>query len=184
MTDAQMGPVGIAVPSASWGRGWRDIVPVTTPLAGAAAVHLIPSRTAEAVLTAVATYTLSAAVANRFPSLSFRNGDGAVFAVFAASTAVVASAVATFTWALGCNIPAGAAGAAPVVPLPDFILDPGWSIVIGAVGLDVADQISGVSLAVNHIPTGPTGPPQRTAPLGATAGAYGGGVDLNVSITG
>lgn len=184
MTSPQRGPVGVGVPSSTWGRGWTDLVTVNKPSAGTPALRTVPSLASEAILTACATYTLSAAAANRYPALSFVNGDGTVWATFAASTALVASAVGTVTWALGTSNPGGAGGSAPVIPIPDFILSPGWGISIGGLALDVADQISGIVLSVLHIPTGPTGPPAGTATLDSTSGLYLSGAQTGTSQSG
>lgn len=174
MTSAQMGPVGLAVPSYTWGRGFTDVAAKLTPPAGSTVVHVVPSTYAESLLTACATLTASIAVANRFPFLTLANGDAKVYATFPVTTAVVAAGVVTVTWSVGLNIPGGGGGAAPVVPLPDLILMPGTMITIGALGLDVADQLSGVYMTLGHFPTGPTGAPTRTAPLNETAGLYAG----------
>jgi hypothetical protein len=182
MTSAQFGPVGSQVPSYTWGRGFTDVVRLVNPPAGSVATHVIPSAASEIFLTACATLTASAVVATRFLTLTLANGDGSIFATFAATAGVVASGVATVTWALGANIPGGAGNAAPCVPLPDIIMQPGWRVSIGAVGLDVGDQLSGLALTIAHIPTGPTGPPQRTAPLSSTSGPYASGGDLTVVV--
>jgi hypothetical protein len=112
------------------------------------------------------------------------NGDGVVFGTFPTTAAVAASGIITVTWAIGVNVPGGGGNAAPVVPLPDLILDPGYSIAIGAIGLDAADQLGQALLLVNHIPTGPTGPPNRTSAIATTAGLYGVGVEVDVSVGG
>jgi hypothetical protein len=145
---------------------------------------VIPSSANEIVLTACATLTASATVASRFPVLTLQNGDGFVFASFAATTAVVASGVVTVTWALGANIPGGAGNASPTVPLTEIIMPAGFAVSIGAIGLDGADQLSNVALYLLHIPTGPTGPPQGTANLTDTSGPYSPGASLTVDVTG
>lgn len=184
MTSAQLGPIGVGLPSYTWGRGYTDVVLPKNPPAGQAHTHVVPSSANEVILTASATLTASAAVANRFPALMLANGDGTVYATFAATVAVAAAGIATVTWALGANVPNGAGGAAPAVPLPDLIVPPAFRVVIGAIGLDVADQLSGLALTILHIPTGPTGPPQGTAPLTDTAGLYNPGVTVAVDVAG
>jgi hypothetical protein len=184
MTNTQLGPVGVGLPSYTWGRGYTDVVRPQNPPAGSAHTHVVPSSAQEVFLTASATLTASAAVVNRYPALMLANGDGSVYATFAATVAVAAAGVATVTWALGANIPNGAGGAAPAVPLPDLIVMPGFRVILGAIGLDVADQLSGLAFTILHIPTGPTGPPQGTAPLADTAGLYGTDVTVAVDVTG
>lgn len=184
MTSMQQGPVGVSAPSYTWGRGYRDVVRLANPPAGQPLRHTVPSHTAYLAITACLTLTTDATVANRFAELAILQGDGNPIGIFPATTAVPASSVATITWAIGCNIPSGVGGLVQVVPLPEMILDPGFTVQFSAAAEDAGDTITSALLYVLHIPTGPTGPPGRTQPLGATSGPYAPGVDVYVDTTG
>lgn len=95
------------------------------------------------------TFTLAAgiAVATRLPRLRFLDGDGVPFAAVQAQVGVTAGNTSLFSFVRGV-FPAGVANSSTiVVPLPELMLLPNWSIALDVPGGAVADTVSGVRVA-------------------------------------
>lgn len=153
-------PVGIVAPSYTWGRGYAQLSVVPIPAAGSAAKLTIPGTAFQRLLAAHFTLTTSAVVANRFPRVSFVDGDGTVRARFTTSVAVVAASVVTYTFAVNQGDHSHVATGDGYSSIPDMILSSGYGVLFDAAGLDIGDQISAVDIFMDWFWTGPQGLPQ------------------------
>jgi len=137
---------------------WDELITPAQPGAGLTFTRLVPGITFERFRSVRFRLVASAAVANRFPFVAYTNGDGIEFYRTVAGAPVTAGLTvdATFSRDLDTN-PQVAAGFVDG-PLRDESLPAGYHLVVGATGLDVADQISVIQLWTTRIPTGPMEP--------------------------
>lgn len=138
-----------------WDSSWDELITPAAPAAGANFTLTVPGITFEKFLSIRFTLAASAAAANRFPFVAYTNGDGVEYYRTVAGAAVTAglTVISTFSRYLDTN-PQVAAGFIEG-PARDETLPAGYHLVIGAVGLDAADQISNIQLWAKRYPTGP-----------------------------
>jgi hypothetical protein len=142
----------------SFGIGYQDFIPVTTPAAGANAVFTVESRNWIRVLGARATVTTSATVANRFVSLDFINARTQTYIRNAAGVIVLASTTnQVFEWNMARTRAEWAANTPVLAPLLPVFLPPGTTVQITLDSIQAADAITAVSLTVERFDTGPIG---------------------------
>lgn len=116
------------------------------PAPGADWSFTLPSGADYQLLLATATLTTSAAVANRFPTIAFQNGDGLTFFRSVDNTAITATTAASISFGPDVTTGAGNSGQLVTISTPFVILDAGWRIAALTGGLDVADQWSAIRL--------------------------------------
>lgn len=141
-----------------FGEGWIDYITVGQPSAGAAASMSVPGQYALRPLQVLVDLTTAVAVADRFVAVDVVNPNGVTWYRNVAEVAIPASQSnqqVVFSPSLGQTD--HAAGAPIMAPLLACIVPPGWTLQIGAVNLQAADQLAAVSLVVEKIPTGATG---------------------------
>lgn len=128
---------------------------VGNPAAGVDWRYTCPGIGVQRVVALQATFTASAAAANRFPSLTLSDGsnDFATAPINAAVTANLATIISTFPGAGGQGVAAGPQLWA--APHDGWMLLPGWSIRTVTTAIDAADQWSAIRLWVAEYPTGP-----------------------------
>ena len=144
---------------ASLGLGYREFDRYPSPAAGAAFSLKLDAAYDYRILSARATYTTDATVANRYPVLSVVSQDGTVLFAIAASTAVAASSAITYQWLSGIGYSSVGDLVNAVLPLADFLISGAYTVSLSATAIDAGDQISGVSLYVEKYPRGPEGYP-------------------------
>lgn len=133
---------------------WFELVKVTNPGAGLSAKRKIPGETFERLHSLRFVLTTSAAVANRFPGVSFLDGDGNTILRVESNTAVTASHIATVNLFLNCGQAAFALSGEQFGPLPDLLLAPGYSVQVSTTNIDAADTHTGVTLYTCRYPSG------------------------------
>lgn len=127
-----------------WRRS-RIVVSVPSPAAGADWSLAVPGGHTYQILTIAATLTTSAAVATRASRLLF--GDGtASFLDLPASATQVASLARKYAW--WPTAEPVAVGNAIEAAIPPLTLPAGWTVASATDLIDVADQWSGIKLAV------------------------------------
>jgi hypothetical protein len=137
----------------SFAVGWQEPVYVPLPAAGAQWSHKIDGRWYERVMAVRWVLTTSAVVASRFPDLVLTDPNGMVVSAVSGGSGTPASSQLNIN--LAVNGPAYANGTAgdSFGFMPDLLLAPGWSWGSTVVGMDVADQLSGVVLLVQRFPS-------------------------------
>jgi hypothetical protein len=136
--------------AAAAGHPFLDHVPVPAPAAGAAAIFKLDSTWEWRIASVRATLTTSAAVANRFPFLRVQDAEGTTWYETLAQPAIVAGGAAIVVDFTREGIVAGAGAAVQAQGgVPSVWIPGGWQIAVGALGMDVADQLSVVRLLVH-----------------------------------
>lgn len=126
-----------------------DHLLIPQPAAGAVAKLAIDSRWDVRILAAVSTLTTSAVVANRFPTLRVKDPEGNTWYGVVASPAVAAGAANVEVWFDAETLHGGPDGTALVAGgTPSMWIPGGWAVELGAVNLDVGDQIGATRLYV------------------------------------
>ena len=107
----------------------------------------------------------SAVAANRVPSLTVRDQNGATVARVAASTTIPAATFSEITFAAGVGIAPFGSVSVITVPIPELILSPGWSVEIDTIAADGGDGVGLANLEVLSVTerTAPTFDPSSTA---------------------
>jgi hypothetical protein len=138
-------PCGTASPSAVV----TEVIPAGAqlPAAGTNYTFTVPASGPAMNLTSVrATFTSSAAVANRFLSLILSDAAGNQLATIPNSSTVVASSSVFLSWLNTVSTFVSNPSGNAVLPIPMRTLLPGWTLKLNAAGIDVADQWSGIVL--------------------------------------
>jgi hypothetical protein len=142
----------------SYGTGYQDFIPLTTPAAGANLSFAVEGRALIRILSARCSITTSATVANRFVSLDYINARSVTQCRNAAGLVVLASTTAqVFEWNQARTRAEWAANTPVLVPLLPMFLAPGEIIQISVDNIQVADQISAASLTIERFDTGSIG---------------------------
>lgn len=149
-------------------QSWTEVIRLSNPAAASGRNYLIDSRAYRRILTVKATFAADANVASRFPSVQFKDGDGTVFAEFAASLAIAATETFTLTWARVGDHVSGSGSASSINALPDLLLPPGYTVTITASSMQAGDQFSNISLMVENHPSGNYGIPSGARPYEMT----------------
>lgn len=138
-----------------YGTGWTELIELPQPAVGAVGTYKIPGETFTRVVAGRARLVTSAVVANRFPALDVLDGDGTIVLRVMSPTAVVASTTrdVSFISNLGVSLTSGFGEDA--LPFSDGLFPPGFQIRVSVGGIDVGDQLSGLSLLVWRVPSGP-----------------------------
>jgi hypothetical protein len=144
--------------------GIQNVQKVTTPAAGAEWTFTLPGGYYYRVLSGTATFTTSAAVANRSCGVQVTDGANVIWAA-ANSTAIAASLTSrpAYTYASITNNVGGAKGALNVM-VPAYWLPPGYVISSQTTNMDVADTYTAVVLFLEQFDFGRYGQPMVAHP--------------------
>jgi hypothetical protein len=133
--------------------GWSELKTQAAPGAGVATVFRVtPGETWERVQLARATFTASAAVANRLLSARIIDFGGNVYWETPIASTVVASGVVSVNLAVGVT-PSFAAAGISVAPLPDVLLQSGMALQLFAGAIDAGDTWSTLTVYVQRFPS-------------------------------
>lgn len=133
--------------------GWAEFKIQPAPAAGVAQiVRVTPGETWERVQLARATFTASAAVANRILTAQVIDYAGNVYWETPVAATVVASGIVTVNLAPGVT-PVLAASGISVAPIPDVLLQSGWGLRLSGLAVDVTDQWSALTLYLQRYPS-------------------------------
>jgi hypothetical protein len=133
-------------------RGQQFVYKPPNPAAGAGFTQVIGNSWWERIIGVRFTLSTSVAVANRFGQLSVADADGATLLAATLSTAIAASAADTLNGYQGASSQGTIGGNNANAAIPDVILRPGWSFSLTAFNIDVADQLSAISVWVERYP--------------------------------
>lgn len=132
--------------------GWQEQIFVPNPAAGTVWSHTVDGRYFERLLTVRYQFQASAAVGNRFLEVALTDVNGKVITTVPAGFSISAGQQCV------TNLHAGGPAYDTTGQgdgfgfLPDVLAPPGWTWTGSAVGLDVADQYSAVTLLVQKFP--------------------------------
>lgn len=132
--------------------GWQEPVYLPNPAAGAEWSYTVDGRYYERLISVRFTFTASAAVADRFPVVHLADANGRVVAGYWAGSGIKAGVVQTVTLSPGNQVVSNYGPADVFGFLPDLLVPPGWVWSSSTAGLDVADQISAITLVVQRFP--------------------------------
>lgn len=130
-----------------------QILPLATPGAGANASRRIPGEFYETLYAARFKLVASAAVANRFVSLDYLDGDNNILARIPSTTAVTAGQTTFFTFGIGLSLSLSGAVGEQLLPLLEVMYPPGCKFQVTVGAIDVADQISAGFLTICRVPS-------------------------------
>ena len=136
----------------SWYRPSSAIVPLVNPAAGASRAYSPPGSEITLVRSVTCLLATSVTVAARVPTLTFSYADGTVFGVFPSDFTVAASKTVRVTWGIGLAISGANDGPYINVPIPEYRLEVGNTLTIGADAIDTTDQLSGCVVTVEQWP--------------------------------
>lgn len=131
------------------------VVALTTPSAGADIVQVVPLGRVWRLLTFVATFTASATVASRTPSLIIDDGTNVLYQVYTATAVTAGQAMQVRGNAIPIVLISVTAVATNSFPLMDpsyFVLQPGWRIRTATSNIDATDQWSAARIVVDELP--------------------------------
>lgn len=140
------------------GLGYQDIVPVTTPAAGANASFTVEGRNWVRVLAARANLTTDANVANRFVSLDYITARGTTYARNAAGLVVTASTTnQKFEWNAQRTDAQWAANTPVLLPVFPIFLAPGTVVQFTVDSIQATDALTLLTLLIERFDTGSLG---------------------------
>jgi hypothetical protein len=138
-----------------YAEGWVDYIDVTQPAAGANAAIVVPGEYGLRVLAARATLTTDANAANRLVSLDFITANAVTRVRNLAAAVVVANTTnQRYEWNSAWAVSEHAANAATILPVFGLLLPPTWLVQFTVDNKQVGDQLAGLSLVVEKVPTG------------------------------
>lgn len=133
---------------------WYQLIDITAPAAGAAVKRKVPGETWERPISFRYKLVTSAVVKNRFPAVTFLDGDGNSFLHVESNVAVPASTTAFLNFFVDCGGNAFPNGGEGFAVLPEIMMAPGFALQADVTSIDAGDQISGVRLYVCRYPSG------------------------------
>lgn len=107
--------------------------------------YTLTVNTPEVLLAAYFQLTTGATVGNRFADLTITDAAGNIIDQVVTNVATAASSTAAFSADVGNGPVPGSPTADAVLPA-GLVLQPGWQVVLGAIGLTATDQISHIVL--------------------------------------
>lgn len=128
---------------------------VASPAAGAGFTVTVPANFTWIV--AMLNFTLAAANAGaaRTVTCSFQDANGTVYANVPSTGTQAINTTNTHTFGASLEGLAVNVGTSHATGLPHWRLEVGWQVVVAIQGVQGADQISAIGLAVRAFPTGP-----------------------------
>lgn len=120
------------------------------PAAGTEVVLTVPGGVVWELLSVRATFTASAAVANRRPSLRITDADGLDYQRYHTRVDIAAAGVANYNWITGLGYQDTVEPALYGLPALPFPLPQSWAIRTVTSAIDVADQWSNVRVVVRE----------------------------------
>jgi len=133
---------------------YYDLLRQQPPAAGQPFIFRVPGENWVRLLTVRYTLTTSAAVANRFTTVDYLDGDQSIIARIMSPNALAASLQRATTHMYDSGGFTLSGGGVELAPLHDIWLPPGYSVRVTAANIDVGDQISNVFLYTAKASTG------------------------------
>lgn len=123
---------------------------VAVPAPGAEFTQTVPAGVIWELLSVQCSFTSSAIVAARVPSLRVRDSDGLVTGRWSIGSSQAASLTIAMGWFAGLGANVTNNGFASVLPNPPFACLPGWVISTSTTLIDVGDQYSIINMLVRE----------------------------------
>lgn len=145
-------PSGLLSPF-HYGKGDQRIKPFPNMAGNQVTTLQVTGENAVKVVTAYAQLVTSATAGNRFPTLTYLDGDGVPFAYAISPSGVAASLTQTIGFVAGL----GYAPNYSMIGVADIILYPGWSVQFAIANGLAADAVNNMRWLIQEFPTGPDG---------------------------
>lgn len=133
---------------------WLQLIALTDPAAGLPIKRKVPGETYEMPVSLRYKLVTSAVVKNRFPAVTFQDGDGNSFLHVESNVAVPASTTAFLNFFIYCGGNAFPNGGEGFASLPTILMPPGFALQADVTSIDPGDQLSGGRLFVRRYPSG------------------------------
>lgn len=145
----ELGQFWTATPGGfAWGS--HKVVAIPNPAAGSNWEKVVPGGFYWRPVAAIFTYKASAAVGTRTVDLVIKNGQGVTLVHDVSKTGIAGSeTVVTSIWRGGAENATLAKGPFSL-PMPDVVLEPGWSIGTAVKGIEAEDQLEAITLWVEQ----------------------------------
>lgn len=130
----------------------RTVLAVGQPAAGAGVTVPVPQSEQQQLVAVTMRLVTSAVVANRTPVVTITGGDGVAVGIAVAGFALTAGSTADFAFVAGLKEWDSAGGSLASGPCPELPLVAGDSVVISVNGIDAADQLSRIRVAIVQTP--------------------------------
>jgi hypothetical protein len=144
-----------AIAVEGWQRPSTALLALANPAAGGGFRHRFDGSVVTVVRSIAFTLVTSATVAARIATVAFAGPTDVPFATFASPYTVAASLTSLFTFAVGVNQAGANNAGAIVLPIPEYRLEVGTSVVVTVGAVDTTDQVGTVWLALEQWPVRP-----------------------------
>lgn len=132
---------------------WFELIRLTDPAVGAVLTRRVPGETYEMPQSFRFKLVTSAVVKNRFPAVTFLDGDGSSFLHVESNVAIPASTTAFLNFFINCGGNAFPNSGEGFASLPAILMPPGTKLQADVTGIDPGDAISGGRLFVRRYPS-------------------------------
>ena len=139
------------------GHAFSEVVPVTSPAAGAGFTYKNTGLYWELVDSLSFSMVTGSNAANRLTTLTVKHADGTPLATVPSAAALTASKTGYYTYLQNYSATTGATDGPFLNTFPAIFLQPDWTVNVAVGNIDAADQISGIYLNVQRFVTGKAG---------------------------
>lgn len=133
--------------------GWQEPIYIDNPGAGQVFSRTVPGETWERLISVYFLLTTSATVANRYPYLHIKDGDGNIMAGNGGSNAVIASTIINVFFQSDMGSSASEWDGSRTIGTPNLILPSGWTYSFDVANLDAADTLTNIRMIVERYPS-------------------------------
>jgi hypothetical protein len=141
-----------AIAEREWLHPLSATIAFSQPAAGGGLTYTNPGSVVSEVQSVCATLVTSAQAASRIPVLTVKGISGVTIGVFPSPYTFAASKTTVVTWGVGLVVTGADDGARVTVPIPGYVLELGYQLVVSVDAEDAADQLSNVVLAAKQWP--------------------------------
>lgn len=132
---------------------WLQLLPLADPAVGAVLRRAVPGETYEQPVSFRYKLVTSAVVKNRFPAITFLDGDKTSFLHVESNVAVPASTTVFLNFFVNCGGNAFPNSGEGFAVLPNILMPPGFFLQADVTGIDPGDAITGGRLFVRRYPS-------------------------------
>jgi hypothetical protein len=130
----------------------HEVVIIGAPPVATGFTHNVPGASRQRIVTLSFVLFTDANAANRLPRIDYNDSAGNAFFSVGAPFSTPANSTGRYSFGIGVMQFGANAAAAIGGPLPDVRLSVGLSISVAVVGIQVGDQVDGISLFVDQWP--------------------------------
>lgn len=145
----------VAIAGREWEHPFSAVVALSTPAAGGGFTFTNPGSVVSEIQSVTCELVTSSAAASRIPVLTVKGPGGATLGVFPSPFTFAASKTTQVTWGVGLVSTGANDGARVTVPIPSYVIESGYQLVVSVDAEDTGDQLSNVVLAARQWPVRP-----------------------------